>query len=54
MTWGYPPNDYYHQLDWQKNNPNAPPLTEKQENDLKLLILTKHYEQVLRDKMKAK
>lgn len=50
MTWGKP-NDYYRELSWRSKNPNAKPLSEKEQKDLELLEITKHYEQVLRDKM---
>ena len=50
MTWGKP-NDYHRELSWRSKNPNAKPLSEKEQKDLELLEITKHYEQVLRDKM---
>ncbi|CAB4162071.1 hypothetical protein UFOVP787_13 [uncultured Caudovirales phage] len=50
MTWGHP-DDYYRELSWRSKNPNAKPLSEKEQKDLELLETTKHYEQVLRHKI---
>lgn len=53
MTWGHY-DDYYRELSWRLKNPNAKPLNEKEQKDLELLEMTKHYEQVLRKQNLAK
>ena len=50
MTWGYP-DDYHRELIYKSQNPNSAPLTEKEQKDLELLNLAKHYSYVLRKKI---
>ena len=52
MTWGKQDN-YYNSLKHraESTHGDSVPLTDKERNDLRLLEITKHYEQVLRHKM---
>ena len=49
MSWGHP-YDYREFLIYKSRNPNTP-LTEKEQKDLELLNLAKHYSSVLRKKI---
>jgi len=52
MTWGKQ-DDYYNSLRRRAESTHGDnvPLTDKERNDLRLLEITKHYEQVLMHKM---